>query len=88
MISFIWRADIALEKIIKAVGSFLMDQSMSEVIDLQKSFGDANTIDIGYVYGSILAKSANPGSSGRSKSLASNHIWKVRLTRMPLKDGQ
>lgn len=60
----------------------------SEIIDLNKSFGEANTIDIGYVYGGILSKSAAPGGSSKGQSMASHKIWKVTLTRKPLQTPQ
>ncbi|OJJ16644.1 hypothetical protein BKI52_32555 [marine bacterium AO1-C] len=56
----------------------------SEIIDLQKTFGESNSVNIGYVYGGILSKSAAPGGSSKGQSMASHKIWKVTLTRKPM----
>jgi len=54
--------------------------AQTEVIDLS-SYGDEKRIEVGYVFGGIEAFSANPGTYGKTKSKASNKIWKVTLKK-------
>mgnify|MGYP001056370459 CR=1 FL=1 len=52
-----------------------------EIIDLNTSFKDTNTIEIGYIFGGIEAFKSNPGTYGKRNSRASNLIWKVTLKK-------
>ncbi|QTD36667.1 hypothetical protein JL193_10995 [Polaribacter batillariae] len=55
----------------------------NEIIDLNKAFNDtdADSIEIGYIFGGIEAFRSNPGSYGPRNSRASNKIWKVMLKK-------
>ena len=52
----------------------------TEVIDIS-SYGAEKSIDVGYIFGGIEAFSSNPGTYGKTKSRASNKIWKVTLKK-------
>ncbi|OEK01234.1 hypothetical protein BFP97_06795 [Roseivirga sp. 4D4] len=58
---------------------------VTEVVDADATFGESNSIDIGYIYGGIEAFNSIPGTFGPGKSRASNKVWKVTLNRSPLK---
>ncbi|KGL62060.1 hypothetical protein PHEL85_1847 [Polaribacter sp. Hel1_85] len=52
-----------------------------EIIDINTSFKNTNSIDVGYIFGGIEAFKSNPGTYGKRNSRASNKIWKVTLTK-------
>jgi len=53
---------------------------VTEIIDLS-SYGEEKNIEVGYVFGGIEAFVSNPGTYGKTKSRASNKIWKVTLKK-------
>lgn len=53
---------------------------VTEVIDMS-SYGEEKSIEVGYVFGGIEAFVSNPGTYGKTKSRASNKIWKVTLKK-------
>ena len=56
-------------------------QESKEIIDMKALFERGNSVDVGYVFGGIESFASHPGSYGRTKSRASNKIWKVTLTK-------
>lgn len=56
-----------------------------EIIDLESSFNaNKKTIEVGYIFGGIEAFVSHPGTYGKTKSRASNKIWKVTLTKQTI----
>jgi len=53
---------------------------VTEVIDMS-SYGAKKSIEVGYIFGGIEAFVSNPGTYGKTKSRASNKIWKVTLKK-------
>ena len=54
----------------------------NEIIDIATVFSNASkSEDIGYIFGGIESFSSHPGTYGRTKSRASNKIWKVTLKK-------
>ena len=55
----------------------------TEALDLAKTFANGvDSVDVGYIYGGIVAFQPNPGSYGSGLSAASNQIWKVTLKKV------
>ena len=52
-----------------------------EIIDLKTLFERGDNVDVGYVFGGIESFASHPGTYGKTKSRASNKIWKVTLTK-------
>ena len=62
--------------------SLTYNTTSSEIISTKNSFsGTTKVINVGYIFGGIEALEKNPGTFGYKKSLASNKIWKVTLTK-------
>ncbi|WP_157663324.1 hypothetical protein [Polaribacter sp. SA4-12] len=57
----------------------------NEIIDLNTTFKNTNSIDVGYIFGGIEAFKPNPGTYGKRNSRASNKVWKVTLTKQTVK---
>lgn len=56
-----------------------------DVIDVNSTFtGDTKNANIGYVFGGIESFSSYPGTYGRTKSRASNKVWKIVLTKQTI----
>lgn len=61
---------------------FTSIKESEEIIDALSTFSDSKTaVEIGYVFGGIESFHSNPGTYGRTKSRASNKVWKVTLTK-------
>mgnify|MGYP000689955233 FL=1 len=53
-----------------------------DILDTSSVFNETNSsVQIGYIFGGIEAFSSHPGTYGRTKSRASNKVWKVTLTK-------
>jgi len=52
-----------------------------EIIDMKSLFEKGNNVDVGYVFGGIESFKRHPGTYGKTKSRASNKIWKVTLKK-------
>jgi len=70
------------EAALMVIGSDLKFYGESnEIIDLAQTFASGNAVAVGYIYGGIEAEQSNPGGYGSGKSMASNKIWQVTLTK-------
>ena len=53
-----------------------------DILDISSIFNETKkNVEVGYIYGGIESFSSHPGTYGRTKSRASNKIWKVILTK-------
>ncbi len=60
----------------------------TDVIDSDMTFISSNEVEIGHIYGGIEAYEDSPSTYGAGKSGASNKIWKVTVSRIPLEYKQ
>lgn len=56
----------------------------SGVIDADATFGTEESVVLGYIYGGIESFVVTPAGYGGGKSGASDKVWKVTATRIPL----
>lgn len=56
-------------------------QQSKEIIDIKALFERGNNVDVGYVFGGIESFASHPGTYGKTKSRASNRVWKITLTK-------
>ncbi|OUS11088.1 hypothetical protein A9Q93_11900 [Nonlabens dokdonensis] len=61
-----------------------IDGVEADVIDSEKTFTNSQQVEIGHIYGGIEAYEDSPSTYGSGKSGASNKIWKVTVTRIPI----
>lgn len=53
-----------------------------EIIDAVSIFNESTkSVQVGYIFGGIESFHSNPGTYGRTKSRASNKVWKVTFTK-------
>ena len=61
---------------------FKSTKASPEIIDANSSFSeDAKNVNVGYIFGGIEAFTSHPGTYGKTKSRASNKVWKVILIK-------
>lgn len=73
------------EAILFPSSSFTSTTISKEIIDIESSFTDTiKSIQVGYIFGGIEAFVSHPGTYGKTKSRASNKIWKVTLTKQTI----
>ncbi len=54
----------------------------SDILDIGLIFNENNSnVEIGYIFGGIEAFDSHPGTYGRTKSRASNKVWKVTFNK-------
>ena len=64
--------------------NFKSTTTAKDIIDIESTFKENSKASIGYIFGGIEAFDSHPGTYGRTKSRASNKIWKVTFTKQSL----
>lgn len=60
--------------------NFISTTVSPDILDTSSVFGETKkSVEVGYIFGGIEAFSSHPGTYGRTKSRASNKVWKVTL---------
>ena len=55
-----------------------------DIIDIKSNFAKNSNVSVGYIFGGIEAFDSHPGTYGRTKSRASNKIWKVNFMKQTI----
>ncbi|WP_425638298.1 hypothetical protein ACPUEN_02745 [Algoriphagus yeomjeoni] len=61
-----------------------INDEQTDVIDGESTFTSSDPVHIGYIYGGIESYEASPSTYGSGKSGASNKVWKVMVSRIPV----
>ena len=73
------------EAIFFPTNGFINITESKEIIDLKATFtGNVKSTNVGYVFGGIESFHSHPGTYGKTKSRASNKVWKVTLHKQTI----